>query len=681
MRPTASDEGELSRPAVRQALGAAAALLGVGLVAVDPDGRCWFTSQRWEDRSGSSCQGMGDRPWFDAVHPDDVAVVAGRWRSLLGHHGRLGVFRTVGVDGVVRRCRAESVPMVGADGRVDGYLIAVTDAVGGGHQGGGHQGGGQAAGGTADGGELDDGDLDLDPVLSTPHLLDSVLAGAPDIITILNKDGSWRWSSGAALHLFGHQAEFDVHVGVFRMLHPDDVEAAQEAFRRAVADELLPGERFDIRVRAADGSWRHMDVLMDVLLDEPSVHGIVVHARDATDHHRVLDALAATNLRLADVFSSIRSALLVEDEHGAVLLVNQAFIDMFRLGGTPEDLVGRTVESAGLSIDRLVVDPPDASAQLGRLLAEGRRVEAARAVLFDGRTIECDFVPTRELGTDRGRLWVLRDVTHRARAETEQQRLLVSERDENQRLAEMDAFRSESIAAVSHELRTPLTSIVGYAQLLRNMVDREERPDEAGCIDAISRNVDRLLRLAGDVVALDSLESRVLPLVVGPVDVGQVLGQAVSSVGPEAAGKSVRIDVDAPTDGAPASGAGGERRLRGDAARLVQLFENLLSNAVKFTPSGGTISVVARKLDDGWAVEVNDTGIGIPGDEIELLFGRFFRGSNARARGIPGTGLGLSVARAIVDRHRGTISVRSVVGVGTTVTVMVRDVAESEEER
>ncbi len=676
MRSTGNHDDDVRRAAVRQALGALAGLLEIGIVAVDPEGRCWFRSQRWQDRSGTGGDAFHGHPWYEGVHPDDRDDVAVRWRALLGRPGRLGTFRTIGIDGLVRRCRAESIPMVGVDGRRDGHLIVITDPVepesgearddgAAGAAGGGDEGGAAGPPGALTRRARAGGGRTL-PTLSTSPVLDAVLAGSPDVITIFNEDGSWRWSSGAALRLLGHQAEFAAEDGLVRLLHPEDVEVAMEAFARAVAGELAPDERFEVRVWAADGTWRSLEGYIDVLLDDPTVHGVVVHTRDVTDRRQVMADLEASNRRLADVIGSMESAILVEDEHGDVVLVNDAFVDLFRLPATPERLVGRRLEEFGFTVDALVVDPPGAAGRVRDVRARGRRVSAARAVLFDGRTIELDFVPTRAQGNDRGRLWAIRDVSRQARAEAERERLLASEREENRRLAEMDAYRSESIAIVSHELRTPLTSIVGYAQLLRNMIDPAQRPEEAECLDAISRNVGRLLRLAGDVLALDSLESRTLPLEVATVDLAQTLHQSAATVAPEARAKSITVDVEM-ASGPP---------LHGDSDRLVQLFDNLLSNAVKFTPNGGRIVVAGRAAGGEWLIEVADTGIGIPGDEMELLFGRFFRASNARTRGIPGSGLGLSVARAIAERHRGSISVQSVFGKGTTVTVRLRDAPE-----
>ena len=109
----------------------------------------------------------------------------------------------------------------------------------------------------------------------------------------------------------------------------------------------------------------------------------------------------------------------------------------------------------------------------------------------------------------------------------------------------------------------------------------------------------------------------------------------------------------------------------GDGDRLAELVGNLVTNAVKFTPPGGHVCVSARAEQSGWTIEVTDDGIGIRPDELETLFLRFRRGSNARDLQIPGTGLGLTIAKAVADLHAATIEVESVEGEGTTVRVCI----------
>lgn len=653
---------EERRAAVRQALGALSGIVPVGIIAVDAAGRPWYRNQRWLDLRGPVSPPRDHHPWYAAVHPHDRDVMATRWRDCVERRGRLGEFRVVGEDGAVRNCRADAVAMVGLGGSIDGYLVIVSDPD-------------PATGGRSLG------------ALSTAHVLDVVLDRSPDIVTILNADGSWRWSNAGAIRVVGHQDRFDPKDGLFSFVHPQDEAAARAFLARAAGGTLGSDERLELRIRAADGTYRWMEALIDVLLDEPAVRGFVVHLRDVTERRRVLGALEATNRRLVDLIVSMRTAVLLEDERQHVVLANRAFVDLFRLPTAPEDLTGRTLESLGVTADRIVAEPAGAGRLLDDLRASGERREGIRCVLFDGRTIECDFVPVVVNGVNRGHLSCFRDVTDQARAEAERERLLVSEREENRRLTELDAYRSESIAAVSHELRTPLTSIVGYAQLLQSMLGADASPEQAVCIDAIVRNVDRLLRLAGDVVALDSLESRTLPLPVAPVDVRAVVRRAVQTIGPAAAEKGVKVTLR--TEPGPA--------LQGDEDRLAQLFENLLSNAVKFTlPDGEILIRAAPARSRGsaarrgmaasqagapsgprWEITIADNGIGIPEDEIGMLFTRFFRASNARRRGFPGSGLGLSVAKAIAERHAGELAVSSAVGVGTTVTVRLADARES----
>jgi len=668
---------EERRAAVRQALGALSGLVPFGVIAADTEGRPWYLSQRWQDLS--LAQGR-DRPWYTAVHPDDRDDVAERWRAAVGRRGRLGEFRVIGPDGGVRSCGAETVTMVEAGGETAGHLVVITDAA----TGDPHEASPETPAKPGAPAPAAEGWASL----STSHLLDVVLDRSQDVITILNADGSWRWSNGGAIRLVGHQADFDPASGLISLVHPDDKDGARALLSAAVSDKLRAEVPIEVRIRDADKSWRWMEGFLVPLLDEPSVRGFVVHLHDITERRRNLDALEAANRRLVDLVERLHTAVVLEDEDGRVVHANQAFVELFRLSSPPDSLVGKSLPAGGMSVGRLVAEPRDAEERVRVLRARAARREGFRVVLYDGRTLDCDFVPILVQGVYRGYLSTYRDVSAQARAEAERERLLDSEREENRRLAELDAYRSESLAAVSHELRTPLTSIVGYTQLLRSTFDASTPPETVAYLDAIARNVDRLLRLAGDVVALDSLESRTMPLPTSAVDVPLVVDRAVRTVMPEVVERSIHLEVE--------SQSGPE--VQGDEDRLAQLLENLLSNAVKFTLPKGRIAVravpIARDTAPGgeeppgsaaglapgpsWEVSISDSGIGIPDDELAMLSTRFFRASNARQRGLPGSGLGLSVARAIAERHGGGLEVRSAVGVGTTVTVRVGDVVNAD---
>jgi signal transduction histidine kinase len=256
------------------------------------------------------------------------------------------------------------------------------------------------------------------------------------------------------------------------------------------------------------------------------------------------------------------------------------------------------------------------------------------------------------VGGERERLYASERA---ARGEAESmQRLLLQQND---RLRELDRLKDEFVALVSHELRTPLTSIAGYLELV--MEDETLGDDSRRFLDVVDRNSKRLLRLVSDLLFVAQIESGRLTLELGQANVQLLALESVEALRPAAERGSVELRLDA----APVP------PLQGDAARLGQLLDNLLSNAVKFTPPGGRVVVALGASGDNVVLAVSDTGMGVPPAEQRRLFDRFFRTSSAQERAIEGTGLGLTIARAIVEAHGGSIDFTSVEGEGTTFRV------------
>jgi signal transduction histidine kinase len=227
--------------------------------------------------------------------------------------------------------------------------------------------------------------------------------------------------------------------------------------------------------------------------------------------------------------------------------------------------------------------------------------------------------------------------------------------------------RSEQfLAIVAHEMRTPVTSIISFSELIRGEADGLSA-EGWRYLDVIERNADRLLRLVTDLLMLTKIESGGLPLDLGPVDVPRLVADAIVIAAPAAAKQDVTIDTD--TREGP--------MLAGDHRRLLHVLDNLIGNAVKFSRPSGLIRVTARfhatrgPAGGTWRITVSDSGIGIPPGEVEHLFGRFTRGSNARAAGLPGSGLGLSIVKLLTEMHGGHIRVHSVLDAGTTFSLFL----------
>ena len=345
--------------------------------------------------------------------------------------------------------------------------------------------------------------------------------------------------------------------------------------------------------------------------------------------------LQATSAVQRALLDSTLDGICLSDASGRLLFANAPLQRLsVELGlpphGTPTErlltLAERTTEPTRFS-ERMceLAEDPAASEDEFELSDTGR--------VFRGSTTPV----TRADGTLLGRIWTLSEVTADRR---------------------LERLRDAFVAAVSHELRTPLTSVSGFLELLG---DEEDSLALTGrtYLTAARRGTARLQRIVEDLLLVAQIEADLLELHTEPVDLAELVAAAVEDAGAAAAEKHVSISMD----------SDGWLPLEGDATRLGQVLENLLSNAIKYTPAGGEV-VVSTSGDDGHRrIEVSDNGIGVPQTELGRLFSRFYRASTATRRAIPGTGVGLVIARAIVEGHGGTISLESREGEGTRVTV------------
>ena len=250
-------------------------------------------------------------------------------------------------------------------------------------------------------------------------------------------------------------------------------------------------------------------------------------------------------------------------------------------------------------------------------------------------------------------IWRLAD--QRTHLATSNRRLAES----NAELRKLDRLKDEFVALVSHELRTPLTSIIGYISALQRGRAGVVPAEQRALLDVADRNAKRLLAMIGDLLMTAKADAGRLEIELETLELGALGALAVESARPHADQRAVGLELIAATT----------MPVVADRARLSQVLDNLISNAIKFTPAGGSVQVVLR-VDQGRAlIQVRDDGIGIPSAEQAQLFQRFFRASTATSREIPGSGLGLSIVRTIVNLHDGTIECQSAEGAGTTFLV------------
>ena len=226
-------------------------------------------------------------------------------------------------------------------------------------------------------------------------------------------------------------------------------------------------------------------------------------------------------------------------------------------------------------------------------------------------------------------------------------------------ILDVERLKRDIIATVSHELRTTLTSIRATVELFQEGEGGALSEVQTRMLTLLSRNTDRLLHIVNDLLALTTLESGTVALRREECDLAVVAARVLEDLQPLAAASAIDLDMD----------AAGAAVAWGDEPRIRQVIDNLVQNAIKFSPRGSRISLGVRAEDDEVVVSVQDEGPGIAGAEQERVFEKFYRSPGSERQ--PGTGLGLPIARLIVELHGGRIWIESDGATGTTVLFTV----------
>ncbi len=219
--------------------------------------------------------------------------------------------------------------------------------------------------------------------------------------------------------------------------------------------------------------------------------------------------------------------------------------------------------------------------------------------------------------------------------------------------------RKQMTADIAHDLRTPLMVITGYLEALKDGT-LEPTPER---FDAMNQEALQLKRLVEDLRTLSLADAGELKLVLQSIQPSELLAQVKQSFGPLADEHKIALKVDV-QQGLP--------NVRIDPERMVQVLANLVTNALRYTPTGGTVTLQAQQSKDNIQLAVKDTGAGIPADKLPNIFERFYRIEESRYQESGESGLGLAIAKSIVEAHRGTISAESTLGVGTSVIITLQ---------
>ncbi|SES94201.1 two-component system histidine kinase PnpS [Paenibacillus sp. NFR01] len=333
---------------------------------------------------------------------------------------------------------------------------------------------------------------------------------------------------------------------------------------------------------------------------------------------------------LQSVLDNMTGGILMINAEGEIALLNRAAERLLNV---------KNNEAAGHSYTEL-----KHHYELSRLIDEGvsrkEPIHDERSIYNPGeRIVRLDGVPMAQDGSYRGMLFLLQEVTE---------------------IRRLEKMRSEFVANVSHELKTPVAAVKGFAETLLGGGVTDEKTARS-FLQIIYDENERLNRLIGDILDLSKIENKRVNLECSPVHLIELFDSLLETLSKVAEKKKIHLSAKVPP----------ELFIEGDEDKLRQIFINLVSNAISYTHDGGNVkvTVVNKQKKDGTEVvvfTVSDTGIGIPRKDLPRIFERFYRVDKARSRSSGGTGLGLSIVKHLVELHRGTITVESDLGIGSS---------------
>ena len=495
----------------------------------------------------------------------------------------------------------------------------------------------------------------------TRNLLASVVENSDEAIITKSLEGIISsWNRGAE-RMFGYTAEEAIGRSIYIL-----IPAEHKAEEPVILERLAKGERIQIyetvRVRK-DGSRLRVSLAVSPIRDASgTIVGGSKIARDITARRSAEEA----RFRLASVVESSDDAIISKTLDGVITSWNVGAERIF--GYTAQEAVGQSIYLL-IPVERRSEEPA-----IQDRLRKGERIETYETVRVrkDGTRIEVSLTvsPIRD---DNGRIIgaskIARDITARKRAEAERARLtsmleklLSSERSARAEAEHLSAIKDDFLATLSHELRTPLSAILGWAQVLLRRVTDDD-PEFRRGLETIERNVRVQTRLIEDLLDMSRITSGKLRLDLQNLAPVSFIDAALETVRTAADAKGIRLEKALD----PATGP-----VAGDPNRLQQVVWNLLLNAIKFTPRGGQVQVLLRRVDSQVEICVTDTGIGVSPEFLPHVFERFRQEDASSTRSYGGLGLGLSIVKHVVELHGGTVSARSPgIGLGSTFTVQL----------
>lgn len=477
--------------------------------------------------------------------------------------------------------------------------------------------------------------------------LTALLENSLDSIALVDLEGKFLYQSSAVLHVLGYTPEEMVGTNSFDYLHPEDTAKSIGLFQ-----ELLQNSasivRTELRYRHKDGTYRWVDAIGSNALHVPGVEAIVVNYRDISERKVSEVALRQSEEQFRLLFENAPIGMALVSPAGRFVRINQAFCDT--VGYTADEMLNMTFMEITHPDDlgtNLQQDTQLLNNEIPNFQMEKRYVHKSGQVV---QVILSVALIRDDQNQPRHFISQVVDIT--GRKQTEQLSFEVAMEKERIRLL------AEFIRNISHDFRTPMAVINTQLYLLRHADTPEKRIPR---IEMLERQTTRLNKLVEGLLKMTRLDTS-SELLFEPLDLNLLIHQVVEAVQKLIESKNLNLSLDLSPE-LPAIWA--------NKIELSNALTELIENAAYYTAPDGSIHLRTYHIKATIVTEIQDTGVGIPYEEIPHIFERFYRVDKARPTDTGGTGLGLSIAQKIIQLHQGNIEVESTVGEGSIFRVLL----------
>ncbi|WZL72935.1 PAS domain S-box protein [Clostridiaceae bacterium 35-E11] len=469
-----------------------------------------------------------------------------------------------------------------------------------------------------------------------------------DVISQTNDKGILMYSSPSLKSILGYNPEERIGKSIFEFVHPEDIDQVKTIFEACMC--VSSSGKAEFRYKHAKGYYMWLESVGNLLYnDKEEIIGAIFSTRDITERKIAEKALKESREQYRRFVEYSPDAIVVHDD-SVILFANEAAAKLAGLR-VPKELIGRKL------IDFVHYDQKqDVTEQIRALLNKNMSVSLReeQIITIDHKTIDVELVGIPFVYKGKSAFQVtIRDITDRKKAEILQRNVEESKRLLKE-VKEYEKLRDDFFANISHELRTPLNVILGILQLLnlfaQDRLCANNNQSTMKHIAVMRQNCYRLLRLVNNLIDITKIDAGFFQLHLKNVNIVSIIEDITLSVAEYIQSKGIMLQFDTDIE---------EKILACDPDKMERIMLNLLSNAIKFSDRGDCITVTIQDKGNFIGICVQDTGIGIPLDQQQIIFDRFQQVDKSLTRNHEGSGIGLSLVKALVEMHKGQIFLES----------------------